>query len=100
MRDDFKGAYDKILDRQKQSRVIWSTSHFMIVPFLLANSDCVALLPNRMAQHCARNMNLKLLPLPIEIEGFTVSMVWHRRNNNSLQHQWLRQQIIDAVRNV
>ena len=101
MRDDFKGAYDKTLDRQKQSRqVIWSTSHFMTVPFLLANSDCVALLPNRMAQHCAKNMNLKLLPPPIEIDGFVVSMAWHQRNNNSLQHQWLRQQIVDAVQDI
>lgn len=101
LRDDFDGAYDKILEQQQKSRqIIWSTPHFMTVPFLLANSDCVALLPNRMAQHCARNMNLKLLPPPIEIEGFTVSMVWHQRNNNSLQHQWLRQQIVDAVRGI
>ncbi|MEM7595959.1 MAG: LysR family transcriptional regulator, partial [Cyanobacteria bacterium P01_A01_bin.83] len=101
MRDDFQGAYDEILDRQEQSRqVIWSTSHFMTVPFLLANSDCVALLPNRMAQHCAKNINLKLLPPPIEIEGFAVSMVWHQRNQNSPQHQWLRQQIVNAVRDI
>ena len=101
MRDDFQGAYDKILESQEQSRqVVWSTPHFMTVPFLLANSDCVALLPNRMAQHCAKNMNLKLLPPPIEIEGFTVSMVWHQRNNGNPRHQWLRQQIVDAVRDI
>ena len=67
---------------------------------LLANSDCVALLPNRMAQQCAKAMNLKLLPPPIAIEGFTVSMVWHQRNTNNSQHQWLRQQIVNAVRNI
>ena len=34
MRDDFQGAGDKILERQQQYRqVIWSTSHFMVVPF-------------------------------------------------------------------
>ena len=101
MRDDFQGAYDKILDRQEQSRqVVWSTPHFMTVPFLLANSDCVALLPNRMAQHCAKNMNLKLLSPPIDIEGFTVSMVWHKRNNNNPRHQWLRQQIASGIRDI
>lgn len=101
MRDDFQGAGDKILERQQQSRqVIWSTSHFMAVPFLLTNSDCVALLPRRMAQQCAKAMNLKLFSPPIEIDGFTVSMVWHQRNNNNPQHQWLRQQVIDATRDI
>jgi DNA-binding transcriptional LysR family regulator len=101
MRDDFQGAGDEILERQQQSRqVIWSTPHFMAMPFLLANSDCVALLPRRMAQQCAKAMNLKLLPPPIEIEGFTVSMIWHQRNTNRPQHQWLREQIVNATQNI
>ncbi len=98
MRDDFQGLGDEILERQQQSRqVIWSTPHFMAIPFLLANSDCVALLPRRMAQQCAKAMNLKLLPPPITMEGFTVSMIWHQRNTNRLQHQWLRDQIFEAT---
>jgi DNA-binding transcriptional LysR family regulator len=101
LRDDFQGAGDEILERQQQSRrVVWSTPHFMAMPFLLANSDCVALLPRRMAQQCAKAMNLKLLPPPIEIEGFTVSMIWHQRNTNRPQHQWLRAQIFEATQNI
>lgn len=101
MRDDFQGKSDLILEQQQQSRkVIWSTSHFMVVPFLLNNSDCVALLPKRMAQQCAKAMNLKIFPPPIPLEGFTISMVWHQRNTNNQAHQWLRQQIIAAVRNI
>ncbi|MGK7950439.1 MAG: LysR family transcriptional regulator [Xenococcaceae cyanobacterium] len=98
LRDDFQGTGDRVLQSQQQFRqVVWSTPHFMTVPFLLANSNCIALLPYRMAQQCAKAMNLKILPPPIPIEGFTVSMVWHQRNTNNLAHQWLRQQIIEAV---
>lgn len=101
MRNDFQGAGDEILEQQQQSRqVIWSTSHFMAVPFLLANSDCVALLPWRMAQQCAKVMDLKLLSPPIEIKGFTVSMIWHQRNTKRPQHQWLRERIVDATKNI
>jgi DNA-binding transcriptional LysR family regulator len=101
MKDDFQGVSDRILQNQQQfRRVIWSTPHFMTVPFLLANSNCIALLPHRMAQQCAKAMNLKILPPPIPIEGFTVSMVWHQRNTNNQAHQWLRQQIIGTVRNL
>jgi LysR family transcriptional regulator, mexEF-oprN operon transcriptional activator len=101
MRDDFQGSGDTILERQQQSRqVIWSTPHFMAIPFLLANSDCVALLPRRMAQQCAKAMNLKLLPPPMTMEGFTVSMIWHQRNTSCPQHQWLRTQIFEATQNI
>ncbi|MGD1918372.1 MAG: LysR substrate-binding domain-containing protein, partial [Pleurocapsa sp.] len=101
LQDDFQGISDRILEQQQQSRqVVWSTSHFMAVPFLLANSDCIALLPNRMAQQCAKAMKLKILPPPIPVEGFTVSMVWHQRNTNNPSHQWLRQQIIKATEQI
>ena len=102
LQDDFQGFYDKILQNQQQFRkVIWSTAHFMAVPFLLANSpQCTALLPNRIAQKCAKAMNLKLLPPPITVSGFTVSMVWHQRNDNNSAHQWLRQQITNAVQHL
>ena len=101
LKDDFLGEGDLILEQQQQSRrVIWSTPNFMAVPFLLANSDCMALLPQRMSQQCAQAMNLKILPPPFPIEGFTVSMVWHQRHINNLAHQWLRQQVIDAVQDL
>ncbi len=101
MRDDFQGAADKILERQQQSRtVIWSTAHFMAVPFLIANSDCIALLPRRMAQKCAQSVGLNLLSPPIDVKGFAISMFWHQRNDNLPQHQWLRYQLIEAAKTI
>ena len=98
LRDDFEGAGDRVLERQQQSRrVVWSTSHFTSVPFLLNNSDCVALLPRRMAEECAKTMSLKIFPPPIAVESFTISMVWHQRHTNNSSHQWLRKQIADNV---
>lgn len=101
LQDDFRGISDLILEQRQQSRkVVWSTPHFMAVPFMLANSDCVALLPKRMAEQCAREMGLKLLPPPIDVTGFTVSMIWHQRHNNRPQHQWLRSQLTIAAQHV
>lgn len=98
MQDDFQGAVDQALEQQQQIRnVIWSTAHFMTVPFLIANSDCVALLPKRMAQKCAQSMGLKLLDPPLDMKGFAIVMVWHQRNNNLPQHQWLRHQLFEAT---
>lgn len=101
LQDDFRGIGDLILEQQQQSRrVVWSTPHFMAVPFMLANSDCVALLPKRMAEQCAKAMGLKLVPPPINVTGFIVTMVWHQRYNNRPQHQWLRGQLRAAAHNL
>ncbi len=101
LQDDFRGIGDLILEQQQQSRrVVWSTPHFMAVPFMLANSDCVALLPKRMAEQCAKAMGLKLVPPPINVTGFIVTMVWHQRYNNRPQHQWLRRQLLAAAQNL
>jgi LysR family transcriptional regulator, mexEF-oprN operon transcriptional activator len=101
LQDDFRGIGDLLLEQQQNSRrVVWSTPHFMAVPFLLANSDGVALLPKRMAEQCARQMGLKLLPPPIDVSGFTVSMIWHQRHKNRPQHQWLRSQLTAAAQNL
>ncbi|MEM7553019.1 MAG: LysR family transcriptional regulator [Cyanobacteria bacterium P01_A01_bin.84] len=95
-RDDFRGAVDSILERDYRTsrNVTWSTPHFMVVPFLIANSECVSLLPKRVAERCAKQMGLKLLPPPIEITSFTVSMIWHQRNTGRPKHEWLREQIL------
>lgn len=99
LQNDFQGIVDRLFEDQGLSRhVVWSTPHFMSVPFLLNDSDCVALLPRRLAERCARSMGLMLIPPPIDAPGFTVSMVWHQRDNQQPQHQWLRNQVKTAVR--
>lgn len=98
MRNDFEGAVDSLLTQQQLSRqVMWSTSHFMAVPFLIAQTNYVTLLPKRMAQKCAQSMGLRLLSPPVDLAGFDVSMYWHQRNNNVPSHQWLRHQLVEAA---
>ncbi|MEO0457477.1 MAG: LysR family transcriptional regulator [Cyanobacteria bacterium P01_A01_bin.114] len=98
LQDGFQDIADRFLAQQQLSReIIWSTAYFMAVPLMIVNTDCIALLPSRMAQKCAQSMGLKLLPPPIDVTGFTVSMFWHQRNTNLPQHQWLRSQIVEAT---
>jgi DNA-binding transcriptional LysR family regulator len=100
-RDDFLGTLDSLLEAESKSRhVMWSTPHFMTVPLAIANSECVSLLPKRLAERCAKKMDLEILPPPIEITGFTVSMVWHQRNTARPKHQWLRDRLLEIARNI
>ncbi|MEL6129443.1 MAG: LysR substrate-binding domain-containing protein, partial [Cyanobacteria bacterium J06628_4] len=89
---------DKTMAQPKVAQnVSWSTPHLMAIPFLVTNSDCIALLPRRLAQKYANLLELKILPPPPDLTDLTVSMFWHQRNDNVAQHQWLRSQLVEAA---
>ncbi|MEL6230983.1 MAG: LysR substrate-binding domain-containing protein, partial [Cyanobacteria bacterium J06627_3] len=49
---------DKTMAQPKVAQnVAWSTPHLMAIPFLVTNSDCIALLPRRLAQKYATCWN-------------------------------------------
>ena len=98
MQDSVPTLSDKTIAQQKVAQnIVWSTPHLMAIPFLITNSDCIALLPSRLAQKCASLLGLKILPPPPNLTDFTVSMFWHQRNDNIAQHQWLRSQLVEAA---
>jgi DNA-binding transcriptional LysR family regulator len=51
-------------------------------------SDCIATVPNRHTEKLRTGMFG--FPLPIETQGFTVSMLWHPRMDGDTAHRWLR----------
>jgi DNA-binding transcriptional LysR family regulator len=62
---------------------------------VVAGTQHVALIPERMARALAADRPLVVLPLPIKMETYTVSQHWHRRNHHDAGHRWLRQCIAD-----
>jgi DNA-binding transcriptional LysR family regulator len=38
---------------------------------------------------------LKVLPLPIDVPGFSMNLVWHEATHASAAHAWLREQILN-----
>lgn len=97
--DSVLGLLDKKMAQPKVAQnIAWSTPHLMAIPFLVTNSDYIALLPSRLAQKYASLLGLKMLPPPPDLKDFTVSMFWHQRNDNIAQHQWLRSQLVEAAK--
>jgi len=96
---DRTGRVDNILKRQNLSRhVSVSIPHFLVAPFILAQTDLVATLAKRVAQSFAQMQALKILPLPIDMTGFSVFMRWHQSSQNRPEQVWLRSQIQDVSR--
>jgi len=73
-------------------RVMAATTEFLAVPMMLKTAPLIATLPARLARFCANAASLATSPLPFPSPGFEVSMVWHKRENGSPSHAWLRAQ--------
>lgn len=75
--------------------VALSAPSFLFVPEIVACSDFVALVPNRLVRH--RPGKLKVMECPFPVEGFAVGMVWHERNHGHSGQRWIREAIVSLI---
>jgi DNA-binding transcriptional LysR family regulator len=67
-----------------------SVPDFAAVPYLVAQSDAVSLVPLRLVRACAVSTALRVLKPPIPIKPYAVSQHWHPRVSQDAGHAWLR----------
>ncbi len=91
----FHGVTDEALAEVGLSRrVVLSVPHFLFVMSVVASTDLVAMLPERLV----RNVDaLQVVDSPVEVPGFEISMLWHERSHRDPGHQWLRECIVRSV---
>ncbi|WP_394825794.1 LysR substrate-binding domain-containing protein [Pendulispora albinea] len=75
--------------------VVLSAASFLFVPEIVAQSDFVALIPERLVRD--RADKLKLVDFSMIAEGFAVSMLWHERSHGHAGHRWIRETIAALV---
>ncbi len=91
------GLIDNWLAQRKlERRVGLIVPHFLSAPLIVAQSDFVLSLPQRIGQQITSFAPLKILPLPFELPVFNLVMIWHPLREKEPEHIWLRQQIIEA----
>ena len=65
---------------------------------IVAESDLILTLPRKLAQRMAKLANIEILELPIAIQPFELSMIWHERQHYDPAHIWLRNQVLEVGR--
>ena len=91
----FYGITDAVLaELGVQRRVVLSLSHFLFLTQAVAETDMVAMMPQRLAHADER---LQALEAPVSIPGFEMLLVWHERVHRDPAQQWLRAQIAGVV---
>jgi DNA-binding transcriptional LysR family regulator len=85
------GVIDTLLAEKGLSRRAYiHVPHFASVPFMVACSDLIATVPERIARRFARSLRLQVLPAPIAIPPFRLTMLWHDRIQADPAHIWMR----------
>jgi DNA-binding transcriptional LysR family regulator len=87
---------ERFLDRKRISRkIVLVTPHFLSIPFVIARSDLVAAIPEKVAAYFASlSPALAVAALPFDTLTFDLKLHWHRRFDNEPRSRWLREQFI------
>jgi DNA-binding transcriptional LysR family regulator len=88
------GIIDSLLEQKGHSRsTVVLVPHFASVGFMVAASDLIATVPERLATRFRKHFKLQVLPLPLMMPRFRTMMLWHERSHTDPAHIWLRQLI-------
>ncbi|MEO1791685.1 MAG: LysR substrate-binding domain-containing protein [Cyanobacteria bacterium J06629_19] len=95
VKEDKKGRIELLLAKQNlQRHVAVSIPHFLVAPSIVAQSDLITTMTQRVAQAFSQAYHLQMLPLPLELKGFSLFMRWHQSSENIPAQQWFRETIV------
>lgn len=78
-------------------RIVQFVPHFSMAAWLVAETDLVATLGERLAQIFARFFELTIIDLPFDIPEYTLHLYWNRRQDSEPVHRWLRSVILGTL---
>jgi DNA-binding transcriptional LysR family regulator len=86
-----------LADPGRRRRTTVTVTHFLLVPEIVAASDLVGTLPERVAERFASRYALAVHRSPVRSAGFTVAMSWHSRTDGDPARQWLRELVREVA---
>jgi DNA-binding transcriptional LysR family regulator len=85
------GVVDSILsERGLSRRAALALPHFMVAPYVVAATDLVITLAERIARHFALHLPLVLRAPPMPLPVFSMAVVWHARSEHDPAQRWFR----------
>jgi DNA-binding transcriptional LysR family regulator len=83
---------DALAAMGKERHVALVLPHFLVMPFLIASSDLVLTLAERIARTYAHLLRIALFEPPLRLPGFTIGFYWHQRDLHDPALAWFRGQ--------
>lgn len=88
------GIDDALLALGLERQIGTSVDSFSMALALARASDLIASVPERHTGNLRAGMHS--FPLPVQVPAFTVSLLWHPRQQADPAHRWLRELVLDT----
>ncbi|WP_116522685.1 LysR family transcriptional regulator [Achromobacter insuavis] len=96
---DARGVIDGALERQGLRRqVTMELPSLLAAPFIVAGSDLLATLPQRVARRLGPAAHLAVYPAPFAAPAYTLKVLFHARHAGIPGHEWMLEQVLAAAR--
>jgi DNA-binding transcriptional LysR family regulator len=79
-------------------RVAATSTGFVTMPFMLAGTDLVTVVPESLARRVAGAADIRVLEPEMPLRRLQQSAFWHARRNRDPGHVWLRDQLLAVAR--
>jgi len=73
---------------------------FMLLPFLVENSDALAIIQRRLAIRLAAATRIKILQPPVPLPSVKLRAYWSRARTRDPMHRWFREQVVRAAQSI
>lgn len=87
--DGFGDWLAEDLPELSDRRILITAESFSLTPYLLAETEAIAILPRRAAQCFADVHDLRTFPAPLGMKPFDYHLVWHERSNDDEATRWV-----------
>ncbi len=99
------GLGSSLVDRSLEQRgltrrIALTLPHFLLAPFIVAQSDFVILFPSRLAAYFAGLLPLRIVAPPLPLPSYAIRLYWHERAHRDPANGWLREQVLEAARQI
>jgi DNA-binding transcriptional LysR family regulator len=85
------GAAERILEAAiPRSNIVCRIPTFTAAAHIVKHSDVVTTLPRTMAKTMARDLDLQVVNVPIELPAMEIAEYWHERYHRDPGHRWIR----------
>ena len=92
------GAVDTALATVgRERRIAIGVPHFLVAPYIVAETDLLLTVGERIARAYAKHLPLRIIEAPLALPDFAVAMIWHERTETDAGHQWLRQRFVETI---
>lgn len=86
-----------VKERLQKREVIVECDSMMSGLALAASSDLLTFIPDSMVGRYAQLFGLQVLDNPFDTAPIVHNMFWHKRNEHSIAHQWLRDKLTQLI---